>query len=986
MLSSSIRRYLIWLAIAAVLVALYAALGFLGVPRLVRSTAQKFVMEHYHRSVSIGEVHFNPFNLTLEVHDVSLPDSDAQPELGFGRLLVNLQISSLWRRGPTFKEIELERPFARVLVRSDGTLNLADLAKPFAEATPKSPPPANPQPLRLFIDRFAVVSGQTSFEDRTHTSPFRAELQPITFELRDFSTTGRTGNAYTLEGTSAAGEKFAWSGNLGLNPLTSHGHFDVSQLQARTVWTYLRESLPCEISSGVIGFTGDYDFTTAGTPIGLKIDVNKVSVADLGIKPSGGADDYVHFAHIDVTATRFDLAERSVGIGSVRVTGGDVRAWLDAQGKLNLLELTRFSIVKAPTPAPPSQVEAGAAGNATSPFKISAPDVGVTELKVSVEDRQATPAATLALTGLDAHVAGYSTAPDAQLEITANSTINGSAKISSTAKLALGSGATSAKVELAQFDLTALQPYVAQRTSLSVLSGKISTKLGFERAADGAFSVAADAELTKLRTVDNALKQDFIKWDQLNISGMQYRSRPASLRIRSIVARAPYARVIVAADRSLNVAEALRPASASPAVETAPPPEPKSQPMQVSIDTIQIVNGSANYADLWIQPNFAVGIQSLSGTIGGLSSDARSRAKVELNGKVDRYAPAHIWGEVNTLAATAYTDIKMSFHGMELTTVTPYSGHFAGYKIEKGKLSVDLSYHVEKRQLQADHRFVIDQLQLGEKVDSPDAVKLPLKLAVALLKDRNGVIDIGLPVTGSLDDPKFRLGPIIWKAVVNLLTKIATAPFALLGQLFGGGAEMNLIDFDPGSATLDAPGKERINGLIKALKERPQLELDVPATFSPDLDRPYIAAQRLHEKLIVRQQGTHAGKKQGETTADQAALADPAEHFHLLVAEFHADFGKDAPLPPLALAIEEAKKGKDQSPAYDPAIAELETNLGAQMAVSDADLEALGQLRARAIQDALLGGGEIDATRVFVINGPPKPATGTKVRVEMSLK
>jgi hypothetical protein len=984
MLSSRHQRYLIWLAIAVAVVGLYAAAGFMGVPRLIRSQTQKFVTQHYGRSVSVGEIRFNPFSLMLEVRDFSFPDSDAQPELGFGRLLVNLQISSLWHRGPTFREITLEGPFARVLVRGDGTLNLADLAKPFADNPAKPPAPKPAGPMKLFIDRFTVQAGHASFEDRTHPSPFRAQLEPITFELHDFSTTGKTGNAYTLSGTSDQGERFSWSGTLGVSPLSSKGHFELDQLRARTVWNYLRESLHFEASSGTIALAGDYDFTAAGAPIGLTINIRDLTVNDLGLKPVGTQADYVTLARIDVHATQFDLTRRLLAIGSVRIAGGEVRTWLDEQGRLNLLDLTGSPASAPATPEAAAHQAPTRDDSARSAFTVSAPDIGASDLKVSVEDRQVTPAASLIFSGLNVQVAGFSTAPGASLNVTADSSINGTAKIHTTAKIALASGALTAQADLAQFDLTAVQPYVAQRTALSLLSGKIATKLSIERSADAALAVTADAEVTKLRTVDNALKQDFIKWDQLNISGVSYKSKPASLQIHSIVARAPYARVIVAGDRSLNVAQALRPANAP--TEVAPQTPSQAKPMPISIGSVQILNGSANYSDLWIQPNFRIGIQSLNGTIGGLSSDAHSRAKVELNGKVDRYAPARIWGEVNLLAATAYTDIKMSFHGIELTTVTPYSGHFAGYKIEKGKLSVDLAYHVEQRQLKADHRFVIDQLQLGEKVDSPDAVKLPLKLAVALLKDRNGVIDIGLPVTGSLDDPQFRLGPIIWKAVVNLLVKIATAPFALLGHLFGGSEEMNLIDFDPGSANLDAPGKERIAGLSKALKERPQLELDVPATFSPELDRPYIVARRLREKLIARAQGMPAAKKRGTDTGGDAALADPAEHFQLLAAEFRAELGKDAPLPATALAVETAKKGKDQPPEFDAAIAELEAALGARIPVSDADLEELGKHRARAIQDALLGGGDIDAARVFVIIAPPKAATGNKVRVEMSLK
>ena len=1052
MLSRGLRRWLILAAVVVLLVGAYTAFGFFGVPRLLRSNLSSFVNTHYSRSVSIGEIRFNPFTLTLEIRALSLPDADGQPMLGFSRLFVNLGTVSLWRRAPSFQEIALEEPFARVLIRPDGTLNLADLSKGFPpeESKPQAPPS---KPMRLFIDTLSVRDGRTVYEDRSRHDPFVAELKPITFDLRDFSTTAKTGNAYSLEGASEAGERFRWSGNLGVNPVASRGHFELDHLLGRTLWNYARDSLGFEIASGSIALAGDYDFTTAGNPIGLTIDVHDLTVTDLGLRPKGKDANYIDLARIEVHDTRLDLAKRSVQIAKIRLAGGDIRAWRGTNGSLNLLEMASTASPAppaAPSAAPSAAVPANSAPLATVPataatsparsvpsqagWAVSAPDITIEGLKVSGEDRQVTPVVAMTLDPLNVHVAGFTTAPGEKLEIEADAGINRSAKLKAKATVSPDSGSVSARAELSGLDLTAFQPYIGQQTSMTLLSGLLGTTLSIDRGADGTLAVTGDTDVTKLRTVDNALQKDFIKWDDLHVSGIDFHSQPAKLRIKAIDTRALYARVIIAPNQTLNITEVLTAPGAQPATDAQQKPDeagkastegaapatharhatpatpaipatpaalpatvlaargaaPKSAKsggaaMAVSIGTVRIVNGSAHFADYSIQPNYAVAIQTLNGTIAGLSSDPRSRAKMKLEGKVDRYAPVTIDGEVNLLSATAYSDIKMSFKGVELSSVTPYSGRFAGYKIDKGKLSADLSYHIEQRKLKADHHIVIDQLQLGEKVDSPDATKLPLKLAVALLKDRNGVIDLGLPVTGSLDDPQFKLGPLIWKVVVNLLTKAATAPFALLGRLFGGGEEMNLIDFKPGSATVEPAGQEKIASLVKAMKERPQLELDVPMAFSADLDRPVLARRGLQGKLIALKQKETAGHKQAGPI-DETILVDPAEHFRLLAAEYRAELGKDAVFPDSAVAVEAAKKKKDETPAFDPAIADLEAALMPRVEVTDSNLEELGKRRAHSIQEALLGGGEVDAARVFLINAPPKADVKDVVRVEMALK
>jgi len=1050
------RRYLIGLAIVLVLVGAYAAVGFLAVPYFARKSAQDFVRTHYKRPLSVGEIHFNPFTLKLDMNQVALPDADGQKMLAFERLHVDLQLASLWRLGPSFREIILTQPYVRAVLRPNGALNLADLSKGFP------PAPAQPQkqsaPMRLFIKRLAVGSGTATFEDRTRPSPFRAEFTPIAFELRDFSTTAATANGYGLSAASPDGERLLGSGTVHLVPLSSLGKFEIVDLKARTVWNYLHESLPLEIDSGTIAVKGTYDLTGSGAssgassassgarstagatsgggPIRLTVDVHDTSVKGLGLKPKGGAERYVDVASIEVQDTRLDLTRHSVNVAKVLLKGGAIKAWLSEQGQLNLLELTGSSAAApaqsspqppatsaaagtadAPAPVPPapsSATRVSDRGGSASKWTLSAPDIEASGFKVSAEDREVKPAVAVVLAPLNLRVTGFNTSPNDTLNITADSGVNASGKVNARAKVTPKSRVVSAHVEAASLGLPMLQPIIAKYTSMTLLKGALGAKLDIERQADGALDVKGNTEVVDLRTVDNALKQDFIRWKDLRVADIRYRSTPASLRIGSVMAVEPYARMIIAPDRSVNIVEVLRPRGAAgkgaPSANAAgsaaagqqsvavanPPPERRRgagrrhkapvqtaaapagplTPFPVSIDTVTVANGSANYADLWIKPSFAIGIQSLNGTVRGLSSDPRSRAKVDLKGKVDRYSPIQIAGDVNLLSAALYTDIRMSFQDLDLPVVNPYSGHFVGYKIAKGKLSVDVSYKIEQRKLTASQHFVVDQLELGERVDSPDAVHLPVKIAVALLKDRDGVIDLNLPMTGSLDDPKFRIGPIIWKMFVNLVVKAATAPFALLGHLFGGGKEhMNVIEFAAGSAELEQPQKDQLAAVAKSLKERPQLKLDVPIVYSAGLDRPQIAATRLQAQLLAREQNTREGKQHPDT-AGEVALADPATHFKLLVDQFHADLGKDTPLPPTAMAVQQAKR--NQTPPFDSAISDLNAALIGHIQVPDSDLEALGKQRAAAIQEALLSGGQIEPGRVFIVSGPQKPGSGAQ--------
>ncbi len=966
----------------------YTVLGFWLVPRLVRGNLQDLAREQYGRELQVGEITFNPFTLVLDTRNLSFPDADGQQLLGFDRLMLNFNLSSVWIVGGSFSDVELERPYVRVLLRNDGTLNLADLANP-KNVQPSTGEEKTP---RIDIARLGVATGRVAFEDRARAETFATELRPITFELRDFSTGGESGNAYALRGASVDGETFSWSGNFALEPLSSTGKFEVGALKATTIWSYLREALPFEFTKGTLDLNGEY-FFTAGDEGGLRFNIHRIGVKDFGMRPPGKDHDYVEVASLALEETDVAVRTSRVNIARVRLDGGAVRVARDAEGNINLSEFAAEPTAAsepaadAPPASEPATTDAPATAQpapgttaARPGWVVAAPDIAISGVQISLEDQLVKPAANFGLSPVTLTITGFTTAPNSTFKVEGTAKGEQAGDLKFAMQTGLDTPAFTAHVEASEFNLAALQPYIAAYTQVALNSGWLQTAMDLENSAEGVFTAKGDVTVLKLNAVDPALKQDLVKWDRVTASGIEYASQPERLRIGTIDARAPYARLIIAPDQTLNISRLLTPTpgSAPPAVQTVKNVEgerkaPGGNPggMRMSIGQIKVQGGSANFADYWITPNYAVSLQELNGGISGLSSDPKSRAKVDLKGRVDRYAPAEIGGTLNLLSADLYTDMHVKFDGVEMTSVTPYSGHFAGYAIEKGKLSIDVSYLVENRQLTAKQKFVIDQLTLGERVESPDAVKLPLKLAVALLKDRNGVIDIDLPMSGSLDDPQFRLGPLIWKAFVGLLTKIATSPFTLLAKLGGSNEEINQIEFAPGSAVLEPAAQERMTALAKALGQRPSLELEVPTAYSPDADGKVLAMAKLNARLPA---------------LAQIPETDQAARFDLLRKQYEKEFGSKIPLPATAATIPELRKQKGVVPPYLAANEELIKALLEKQPATEAELGDLARARVDAIRAALLGSGEIDANRVFVLGIQPVAEVSGKVRVDLSLK
>jgi Domain of Unknown Function (DUF748) len=969
-------------------VGLYALAGFVIAPKILRSKLLTEIPKTVDAVPSVGDIHFNPFLFQLDVRNFALSGHDGAPLIKFDRLFLDFDLSSLWHRAYTFGQIELDAPAVNAIVAPNGVINLLAL-KPKEAPAPARPPAQKSEPLpALRVGSFKVTKGSLRYEDRSRPAPFAARVEPITFELRDF-TTGAAGGLFTFTGASNQGERLEWHGHLSVQPVASDGELHIQGLQARTLWEYLQDQLDFVVASGSIDVESSYKFSLTDQ-VNLGLDVSRATVTDLAVRPRDSDTDWVSLPALEMTGTTVDLAQHSAAIDSLSLTGLKILAWLEPDGAINLLKLGVRAAGHAAAPpggtpaiaaAPPS-VAASAPPGAT-PWKLDLGELSLHEASISAEDRTVQPAVRVALAPLALTVRGISLDPSKPVKVALDTKINQSGSLAADGEITPQPLAAALKVKMSGIDLTAAQPYIARRTAMILRSGKLGGETQVSYGGKPAIKLTGDLHVENLRTVDAALHDDLVNWDRLDVRGLDFERSPNRLDIAEIAARRMYARVIIEPDASLNVARVLQgpggaqtSAPARPANSAQPAP-PTAWPM--AIKKIRLEAGRTDFTDLSIKPNFSAGIHGLEGGVLGLSSDPKSRAKVDLHGNVDQFSPVSITGELNVLSAALYTDLTMGFRNMELSIFNPYSGKWAGYNITKGKLTAEMHYKVIERQLDAQHHIVIDQLEFGDKTESKDAVSLPVKLAVALLKDRNGVIDLPLPVTGSLDDPHFRLGPIIWKVVVNLLEKAVTAPFALLGRLFGSGPDLQFIDFQPGSSELSGGESDKAKSIVKALQERPQLKLEVPIATLPDLDRPALIGAALDAQIAEVRAGEKAPGKGAAAPAAFEQL-DPSAQLEVLTRLYKRDMGGDPKYPDTVAAI------KQKPDLIAAKVGFLKDQLREHVTVGADQLTALGQQRALALQRALLTDTGVDPARVFLVaNDKAQPKDGA-VRLELSLR
>jgi hypothetical protein len=1026
-------KWVRWTAIAAAVVGLYALLGFQLAPRIVKSQAVSFVKQEYGRDLGIGVVRINPFLLQLEINELSMPDADGKPMAGFRRLFVDFELSSIWHRAYVFKDLILEAPDLRAIIRPGGALNLADLA-PKEQAPKEQKPSELPS---LWLKSLAVSDGVIGFSDRARAKPFERRFSPVTFTLKDFRTTPE-GGGFQLAARSESGEGFDWKGRFEVAPrLASRGDIAIHGLKARGISEYLDDALPFGMDSGLIDLGGHYDVSW-GESLNVNLSLPKISVTDLGLRARGADANWINVPGIVVSDTTVALPAQTVSIGDITVTDMKVQAWMAADGTVNLTQLFAPGAATESAAAPGAPSVAGSAPPATAPdpaapaWKVEVATTQVAHAAIDVEDRRSDPVKHFTVSPLDVTVRGAGTDLAKPVAITVGAVVNDVAPFKAEGTVTPEPLAADLAIALTGARMQILQPYVLPVADLTIKDGRLSVegKLRLDPPEAPGPELSFDGEVTveNFASIDNTLKQDLVNFGRLELHKLSYAMGPDSASIDQVVLHEPFARVIISPERVINISavmdpegtaaalEARRAAAAADAALTpaqrrerdrerdkaaeqaakarkaqgaaakpalAPLP---AETMPVRIRQVRVDRGTLDFTDNNVQPNFSARIQQLNGTMSGLSSDPASHAKVDFKGRVGEFSPVTITGEVQPFSLERYADIGLRFENISLPIFNPYSGRFAGYGIAKGKLTTDLHYLITDRKLDARHHIVIDQLEWGEATGGKDEATLPVKFATVLLRDRNGVIDLDIPVTGTLDDPTFRIGPIVWQVIKNLIVKAVTAPFALLGALFSGAEEAQHVAFAAGSAALDPATVGQLGALSKSLVEKPGLKVDVPIGALPELDGPALQDSAYAAALAEAISTTlTAPRKDGGAAPAFEAL--PAEdRIAVLTALVKQQTGAEPaipepPEPPEGTSRADAKAMK-QAAAIDYLAKEARSHLS----VRPEEYDRLAEARAAAVQRALLDGSELEPTRVFLVRNGKVTAQDGKLLLDLELK
>ncbi|MEQ6349919.1 DUF748 domain-containing protein [Ralstonia pseudosolanacearum] len=892
----------------------------------------------------------------------------------------------------------------------DGSINFAQLGgKPAPEAKPAAPAPAaQPKPLDVAVGKLQLANSSVHWRDAT-TQP-AADL--VLDDLHGDAAVRTLGGPTTLDvgAKLASGGTLNVKGSTSLEKRTGELELKLEALKLASIGPYLRQAGAPQLQNGALSADGKIALEFGADKFNVHAEPLVATLADLALAPATRNDTALRAKQLRADIKSFDLAARTLALNEVRADGLqlDVLRKQDGSTVLTLLDTAQQAAAKAKA----APTTSGAP--AEKPWAVTVQALRLDNGAIGFEDQTNSRPVKVRVEPLNVLVQNASTDLGKPVDVQIGAGLGSKGKLDVRGNVVPQPLKAELRVNAQNLSLAGFDPYLDKSLNAAITSALLTMDghLALNQGKALTVNYQGNATLGNVRLQDRVSSDDFLRWRSLALNRIQvsYDGATPRVRVGALALSTFYARIIINPNGRLNlqdirvqpteehrsltqaapgpasspaatsgnaVAAASVPAANPASAVTAGMPAsamaaaPKAGGADLRIDAITLQDGNIRFTDNFIKPNYTANLTTIGGSVGTISTSAGQQpADVTLRGSVDGTAPVDIHGKVNPLAPTAFVDLSAKANDIELTNLTPYSAKYAGYPITKGKLTMDLHYLLDQGKLSADNHIFIDQLTFGERVESKDATNLPVRLAVALLKNSRGEIDVRVPVSGSLDDPQFSLGGVIVRAFVNLIVRAVTAPFSLLANAFGGsgGEELGYIEFDPGTAVLSQASMAKIDKLATALKDRPALKLDIIGRVDPAVDR-----DGLRRETVNRQIREQKLKDAGDATeADSTVKPDEMDKY-LERAYKAAKFPKPRNVIGLAKSLPPDEMRKL-----------METNVQ----VTDSDLRELAQRRANAVHVALAE--RVEPARLFVVAPKLDPEgikdKGKTSRVDFSLK
>lgn len=887
--------------VSAILV--YTLSGFFLAPYLLEKNLVKTMQQDFDAQLRLEKIEINPYVLSLRITGLELDNPEGAPTVRIKEIFTNFQLSSLFRLALTFDELRLSTAEVFIARDKSGNMDFAYLLPSTGDEVEGEVVADSEKSglIQALVYNFIIEDWFITWSDQLIIDPIEARFGPINIAIKELNTVpNRAGQQTVVIATENRGV-LSWTGDLQLNPLRSSGYAVIEGSHFPLASAYFRHQAGLDIVDGLADLELDYEvYKTDSGQIKANIDNINLTFTDIiintfsdgtGFDFAGDDQQILKLPKIQLTDGQLRWPEQTMSLGSVSVDNPQLGLIRDEKGVFNLeprklkADAQKTAIKTNETKVNKAKVKKTLAGendksNADDQWQLSVKKFAVNDLVLDILDQTVKPAAKLGVSNFNLNVSDISNLPGKRFPTSLDMQVLSGGKLSLIGEVSvLPEPQFDLKVILDALQLDGVHPYIKQQVNLSMDSGAVNLSGRVSNASDETLKFNGDLEIVDLAIAQSKNQKRLASWKSFRASKIALSLSKRELDISKLHFDRLYADILIDKDSQLNIgqvqkANAGKAASQTSDVKVEAPNQEGGSALKVRVGDIVMANASADFKDLSLPLPFAVKIDALNGKMTTISTESNKPSEVSLEGKVDEFGLARISGTVTPLDPTFNTDLLVSFENISVPEFSPYSIPFAGRELASGKLDLKLGYAVKDGELAGENSIILRDFALGKKVPHPDALDLPLGLAVALLKDVNGKINIELPVRGNINSPDFSYGGVIFSALGKLLVKVVLSPFTALGSLLGiEASELEHIKFPDGRSDLTPPELEKTGKLAEALSLRPELQLTIAGVADPVADGLAMRTAKVDQVLELRITKAAATSDPSIQTVDLRAAA-----------------------------------------------------------------------------------------------------------------
>ncbi len=708
-------------------------------------------------------------------------------------------------------------------------------------------------PWNVIVDDISLQKIKVDFSDEGVKPSVSTKLNDMNISIKNLTLAGVEPLLYRVN--LRLNEEFVCSSDgdvkhkfLDLNSYIKCSGFDIVRFRPY-IDEVARDTLSVydvKLQQATFGFDANVSTLEVQEQVEVSVNNANFNLSKFALDKKSTQERLLDFSDFDINGLSLSTKDRALNIKKVALDSLNVQTGLYEDGSLNLENLIVVKEKQNSEKTKDKEIK-------EESYRVQLKHFALESAKVSFDDKTLKPSLKTKIDKININAYNIDSNSDSWLDYDLSLRLNSKGYAKSNGKIRHTPVSQKGRFDLEKISLQEFSPYIQKSAYIRLDDGYINLKTKTEYAqsdTEADIKISGNLDVDEFFLHDSRDNSPLLSFNNLTLKSFNYEMFPNRAYVNEVDLDGFYVNALIDKNKNMNLASLSKSQSDA---NTSQSEDANTSQFPFKIMKLNVASGSAKFADLSLPLEFKTDIHDLNGVVYSISSESGEVSYVDIKGEVDKYGSTKLIGSIDSSNPKLYTDLDFNFRNLELNSLSGYSASFAGYKMDGGKLFLDLGYKILDSDLLGKNSIIIKKIKLGDEIEDENSSSLPLGFVIALLEDSDGVIDIDMPIEGDVDAPDFKYGALVWKTLGNLILKAVASPFKFLGSMMGiDGEKLEFVEFEAGVATILPPEKEKLDNIAKLMIKRPKILLNIIGQYDEKEDAWVLKQQKLVAKIMKK--------------------------------------------------------------------------------------------------------------------------------------